>query len=200
MTVPRVTVPSETEPRETTSSEKTRLRNRRGRLIPVVAIAALLLAGCSDAGTTTAQSTSSPVTTPSASATDTASPTVSASATPSSSASATVNALVPGFPTKVIPIMPGSTPLSTSYDATTNPAKASLIASTSSASGQILSYYSGQFTGQGFTAVAPTKVGTTDSQDFVRSNGKETVNVAVVVVDGRTTYTVGASVNPSALK
>jgi hypothetical protein len=96
--------------------------------------------------------------------------------------------------------MPGSTPLSTSYDATTNPAKASLVASTTSASAQILSYYSGQFTSQGFTAVAPTRVGTTDSQDFVRSNGKETVNVAVVVVDGRTTYTVGATVNPSALK
>ncbi|WP_138442966.1 hypothetical protein [Sinomonas susongensis] len=178
--------------------------NRRGGLVPVFFLAGLLLAGCSDTGATNAQSTTS--TAPSASATvssaatSTASPTVSASDTPSSSASSTVNALVPGFPTKVIPIMPGSTPLSTSYDATTNPAKASLVASTGSASAQILSYYSGQFTGQGFTAVAPTRVGTTDSQDFVRSNGKETVNVAVVVVDGRTTYTVGASVNPSALK
>ncbi|WP_156144118.1 hypothetical protein [Sinomonas humi] len=178
------------------------LRNRRGGIVPVVAIAAVLLAGCSDSGTASAQATASPAAsaTPSPTATDAASPTASASDTPSSSASSTVNALVPGFPTKVIPIMPGSTPLSTSYDATTTPAKASLIASTSSASAQILSYYSGQFTSQSFTAVAPTKVGTTDSQDFVRSNGKETVNVAVVTVDGRTTYTVGASVNPSALK
>lgn len=187
MTVPRMTAP---------------LRNRRGGLIGVIAVVALLLAGCSDSGTTNAQSAPSPTTsaTPAATATNSASPTVSASDTPSSSASSTVNALVPGFPTKVIPIMPGSTPLSTSYDATTNPAKASLIASTSATSAQILSYYSGQFTGQGFTAVSPTKVGSTDSQDFVRSNGKETVNVAVVVVDGRTTYTVGASVNPSALQ
>lgn len=174
------------------------LRNRRGGLIPAVVVGALLLAGCSNSGSSAAASASSPA--PTASATDTASPTVSASSTPSSSASSTVNALVPGFPTKLIPIMPGSTPLSTSYDATTNPAKASLVASTSSTSAQILSYYSGQFTGQGFTAVPATKVGTTDSQDFVRSNGKETVNVAVVVVDGRTTYTVGASVDPAAVK
>jgi hypothetical protein len=108
--------------------------------------------------------------------------------------------MVPGFPTKLIPVMPASTPLSTSYDATANPSTASLVASTSASATEILAYYAGQFSSQGFTAVPATKVGSTDSQDFVRSGGKETVNVAVVVVNGRTTYTVGASVAPGTIK
>jgi hypothetical protein len=108
--------------------------------------------------------------------------------------------MVAGFPTKLIPVMPGSTPLSTSYDATATPSTASLVASTNAAPGDILSFYAGQFSAQGFTSVPATKVGSTDSQDFVRSGGKETVNVAVVEVNGRTTYTVGASVAPGTIK
>ncbi|WP_136610109.1 hypothetical protein [Sinomonas albida] len=174
------------------------LRNRGG-LIPGVALAVLALVGCS------AQASSSPSSSPAqtsaaASPSSSASASASVSSAPSGSASATVNALVPGFPQKVVPIMPGATTLQTSYDATANPQTASLVASTSATSDQILDYYAGQFTGQGFTAAAKTKVGTTDSQDFVRSGGKETVNVAVVVVNGRTTFTVGASVAPGTIK
>ncbi|MDQ4500794.1 hypothetical protein [Sinomonas sp. ASV322] len=173
-----------------------KLRNRHGGLVAVIALAALAMAGCSSPANGGAASPSPSASSSSASPSATA----SATATPSGSASATVNAMVPGFPTQLIPIMPGATPLQTSYDASTNPQSASLVASTTATSDQILDFYSKAFTGQGFTAVAKTKVGSTDSQDFVRSGGKETVNVAVVVVNGRTTFTVGASVASGTIK
>ncbi|MEA5456875.1 hypothetical protein SPF06_19305 [Sinomonas sp. JGH33] len=172
------------------------LGNRQGGFVAVVVFAALAVAGCSPAANGNGSSPSPSAAPSSASSIASA----SASATPSGSSSATVNAMVPGFPTQLIPIMPGATPLSTSYDASANPQAASLVASTSSTSDQILDFYSKAFTAQGFTAVAKTKVGTTDSQDFVRSGGKETINVAVVVVNGRTTFTVGASVAPGTIK
>ncbi|WP_415853977.1 hypothetical protein [Sinomonas sp. G460-2] len=177
------------------------LMNRRGGLIPGVALAVLALVGCSStAGASPSPSPTQTAAASSPSSSASASASGSARSTPSGSASATVNALVPGFPQQVVPIMPGATTLQTSYDATANPQTASLVASTSATADQILDYYAGQFTGQGFTAAAKTKVGTTDSQDFVRSGGKETVNVAVVVVNGRTTFTVGASVAPGTIK
>lgn len=189
---------------------------------PLIALtaAALLLAasGCTpdtestDAATTESPSAAaspstsaaSPSTSPSASAS--ASPTASSSApaSPGSSAGpsdpATSSAVAEGFPTDVVSVMPGSTPLSTSFEETSELYTASLTASTSASAEEILAYYAAKFESQGFTSGKVETQKTATLQQFVRAGGNDTANVTVVPGDGGSTFTASINTLPESAK
>ncbi|MBL0705513.1 hypothetical protein [Sinomonas cellulolyticus] len=114
--------------------------------------------------------------------------------------------------------MPGSSALATSFDASANPAVASLVTSSStSTAAQMMDYYTKVLTDQGFTVVPAATAGAkTPSQsssesaaiaaagtlvrDLVRSNGSETATITVVTANGQAVATAGVSVAPSSLK
>lgn len=186
---------------------------------PLIALtaAALLLAasGCTpdtesaDAGTAessaaaaspSSEASASP--SPSSSVSGSASP--GASASPGSSASpsgtATTTAIAEGFPTDVISVLPGSTPLSTSFEETPELYTASLTASTGTPAAEILAYYAAKFEAQGFTAGKVEKQGSATLQQFVRSGGSDTANVTVVPADTGSTYTASINTLPESAK
>jgi hypothetical protein len=106
--------------------------------------------------------------------------------------------------------MPGATPLATSFDGSTDPAVASLVAGSSkSSASEMLEYYTQELTRQGFSAVPASSASAKSSElaaagtlvrDFVRSGGKETATITVVTANGQAVATVGVSVAPSAFK
>ena len=103
--------------------------------------------------------------------------------------------------------MPGATAKATSFDASTTPAGAVLVATTKAPAAEALAFYSASFTSQGFTAVpaaspsaAPASGAPAETRDFVRADGQETANVSAVTANGVTTVTVGASVAPASFK
>lgn len=122
-----------------------------------------------------------------------------------------MSAIAAGFPSQTLPLMPGATALATSFDASTTPAVASLVAGSSKSSApEMLDYYTKTLTGEGFTAVPAASASSSTSasiaaagtlvRDFVRSNGAETATVTVVTANGQAVATVGVSVAPSSLK
>lgn len=159
--------------------------------------AVLALTGCSNpsqAGSAspapTAAATSS---TQSASGSSTSGP----PATPG--ASATVGALVAGFPQTLIPVMPGATVVSSSFEKSGNPATAALVGTIKAPAANVLAFYTQAIEAQGFKAVPGDAVGSTASKDFLRGDN-ETANVAVVESAGVSTFTVGANVAAGSIK
>ncbi|MBD1541662.1 hypothetical protein G9E11_05240 [Arthrobacter sp. IA7] len=140
---------------------------------------------------------------PAAAATNTAAATASATATASPSASpgtsATVGALVAGFPSKLLPVMPGAKVVASSFDKSISPATVALVGSISAKPAAVVAYYTKALEGQGFTAVPGNAVGSVASKDFVRA-GSETVNIAVPATGGVSTFTIGANVTPESVK
>lgn len=114
-------------------------------------------------------------------------------------ASATVGAVVEGFPASLLPLMPGATVVSSSFDKSSVPANAALVASIPGQPAAVVEFYTAAIEGQGFTAVPGESVGSVASKDFVRGTN-ETVNLAVVEVAGTSTFTLGANVAPESIK
>ncbi|WP_077489540.1 hypothetical protein [Sinomonas mesophila] len=174
---------------------------RRAGWAALWAAAALAAAGCggspsAPATATTAAASPSP-----------SSPSATPSGTASAAATSTVSGIAQGFPSTLIPLMPGATAKATSFDASTTPAGAVLVATTNAPVAEALAFYSASFTGQGFTAVpaaspsaAPGTGAPAQTLDFVRADGQETANVSAVTANGVTTVTVGASVAPANFK
>lgn len=166
---------------------------RQAGLAALAAMAAVALAACSSPAPSAA-----PESTTAAPAT--ASPTP---AGPSPSASpgttATVGGLVPGFPQQLLPVMPGATVVSSSFDKTTSPATAALVATTKATPAAILAFYTKSLAGQGFKAVPGDAVGSVASKDFVRGDS-ETVNVSIIKAGGVATFTIGANVAAKSAK
>ncbi|WP_285724033.1 hypothetical protein [Psychromicrobium xiongbiense] len=158
--------------------------------------------GTSSAAVTGSASTSaSPTGTASGSAAPTSSGSGSkAGAQPSAGASASVGGLVGGFPATLIPLMPGAQVLQSAVDSSSDPATVSLVATSSAATADIVGFYTQALQAQGFTALAGDAVGSVASKDFVRNNGKDTINIAISSTNGVNTFTVGAVVAPSSLK
>lgn len=96
--------------------------------------------------------------------------------------------------------MPGSTPLSTSFEETPELFTASLVASTSASTEEILAFYSDAFEAQGFTPNDAENQGTATVRQFVRSGGDDTANVAVVPRDGGNTFTASVNILPESAK
>ncbi|MDQ0634545.1 hypothetical protein QFZ40_002454 [Arthrobacter pascens] len=164
------------------------------RLAALAAGTVLVLAACSPAApevTGSSTGTSSQATSQST--------TVSASPSASPGTSATVGALVADFPQKLLPVMPGATVVSSSFDKGATPATVALVASITSPTAAVVDYYTKQLEAQGFKAVPGEAVGSVASKDFVRGDN-ETVNLAVVEAAGVSTFTVGANVAAESAK
>ncbi|HSO90342.1 MAG TPA: hypothetical protein VLR70_04255 [Arthrobacter sp.] len=157
----------------------------------------LALAACTPANPGTASSGS-----PAASAAPSAAqPTTTAPASPSAEpgTSATVGAMVPGFPEKLLPVMPGAQVVSSSFDKTTAPATVALVGSISAPSSEVLAFYTKELEAQGFKAVPGETVGAVPSKDFLRGDN-ETVNISVLETAGVSTFTIGANVAAESVK
>lgn len=170
-----------------------------GKLRPVglalVASTALALAACSPTPS------GSPAPTVSGSTSAAAPSTVTASPSPSASpnTSATVGAVVAGFPTQLLPLMPESTVVSSSFDKATTPVTAALVATNRTTAATVVDFYTKALEAQGFKAVPGDSVGAIVSKDFVR-NDSETVNISVVEAAGVSTFTIGANVAAESAK
>jgi hypothetical protein len=163
-------------------------------LAALAAIGALTLAACSQAPS--GQAEPNPSTSVAATqSTLTASP----SPSPSPHTSATVGAVVEGFPQQLLPLMPGATVVSSSFDKAKAPATAAMVGSVKAPAATVLDFYSKTLEGQGFKAVPGDKVGAVASKDFVRGDN-ETVNLSVVEAAGVSTFTIGANVAAESAK
>ena len=158
------------------------------------AAVAVALVACSSPAPSASQESTTPA------ATATASPSaVGPGPVASPGTTATVGGLVPGFPQKLLPLMPGATVVSSSFDKTTAPATAALVATTKATPAAVLAFYTKSLTAQGFKAVPGDAVGNVASKDFVRGDS-ETVNVSVVKSGGLATFTIGANVAAKSAK
>ena len=116
-----------------------------------------------------------------------------------SDTSATVGALVPGFPQKLLPLMPGAQVVSSSFDKTTVPATAALVGSITAPAADVLAFYTKGLQAQGFKPVPGETVGALPSKDFLRGDN-ETVNISVMQTTGVSTFTIGANVAAESVK
>ena len=170
---------------------------QRKRAAAAIAAAGALLAvaACTPAGT--GSPAASPASTPDASAQSSTTAPPSPSAEPGTSA--TVGALVPGFPQKLLPLMPGAQVVSSSFDKTTVPATAALVGSITAPAADVLAFYTKGLQAQGFKAVPGETVGALPSKDFLRGDN-ETVNISVMQTTGVSTFTIGANVAAESVK
>ncbi|WP_026538796.1 hypothetical protein [Arthrobacter sp. 9MFCol3.1] len=170
-------------------------QRKRAAAAIAAAGALLALAACTPAGT--GSPAASPASTPDASAQSSTTAPPSPSAEPGTSA--TVGALVPGFPQKLLPLMPGAQVVSSSFDKTTVPATAALVGSTTAPAADVLAFYTKGLQAQGFKAVPGETVGALPSKDFLRGDN-ETVNISVMQTTGVSTFTIGANVAAESVK
>ncbi len=179
------------------------------------ALLVLTAAGCTsdsestDAETGTTSASASPTDNASASAGESASPaspsasadsSASASGTATPSADSTSSAIAEGFPSDLIPLLPGSTALTTSFEETSTLFTASLSGRTDSSAKDILAFYAKTFSDQGFTPAEPEVQDPATVQQFVRSGGDDTANVTVVSRDGSFFYTASINTLPESAK
>ncbi len=170
-------------------------QRKRAAAAIAAAGALLALAACTPAGT--GSPAASPASTPDASAQSSTTAPPSPSAEPGTSA--TVGALVPGFPQKLLPLMPGAQVVSSSFDKTTVPATAALVGSITAPAADVLAFYTKGLQAQGFKAVPGETVGALPSKDFLRGDN-ETVNISVMQTTGVSTFTIGANVAAESVK
>ncbi|MDI2036325.1 hypothetical protein PJL15_03460 [Paenarthrobacter nitroguajacolicus] len=122
------------------------------------------------------------------------------SGAPAPDATATVNALVPGFPEKLIPVMPKTSVRSSSFDKNASLATVALVGTIKAPPEGVVDYYKSSLEAQGFKLVpGPEAVGNVTSLDFVRGDG-ETVNVSIMQKEGVSTFTIGANVAAGSIK
>ncbi|AJT40709.1 hypothetical protein [Psychromicrobium lacuslunae] len=184
-------------------------RARRATLATAgILLCGLTVVGCSNSNPQPGETSPSSANTssasssaqPSSSSSGTPTSSATASETPSSNVQSTVNALIPGFPKTLLPLLPGATVKLSAVDKSTTPATASLVGSTTSSSSAIVDFYTKAFKAQGFTALPGGNVGAVVSKDFVRQNGQESVNLSISSEGGSSTFTLGASVAVASLK
>jgi hypothetical protein len=110
-----------------------------------------------------------------------------------------VGALVEGFPQQLLPLMPNATVVSSSFDKSSAPATAALVATVTGPTSAVVDFYTKALEAQGFKAVPGDTVGAVASKDFVRGDS-ETVNLSVVEASGVATFTIGANVAAESAK
>ncbi len=129
----------------------------------------------------------------------------SAGSTPSASSSSgptpspTTTALVSQFPTELLPVMPGSTVLSSSVDKTGDTAVVSVTGTVDKSAKDILNFYRSSLKEAGFKELQDEfSDESVLSQDFIR-NESETINVSIVAgtkMQKESVYTVGGTLLP----
>lgn len=153
----------------------------------------------SGAASTSSPATSSAAATPSGSAAPSATASTGATA-PVPDATATVNALVPGFPQQLIPVMPNTSVRSSSVDKKDSLTNVALVGTVKAPPEGVVDYYKASLEAQGFKLVpGPEAVGNVTSLDFIRGDG-ETVNVSIRQKEGVSTFTIGANVAAGSVK
>jgi hypothetical protein len=174
---------------------------RRTRLAAAAATAAVvLLTACSSP----APSETSPAPDTSATAsqgtTAAASSSASPAATAAPSADTAVKELVAGFPATVMPLMKGAQIQASSIQHAEPVSLASLTATATAPSADVLSYYTKVFTDQGFKAQPGDSVDGVPMKTFVRAEGQEIVTVSVIQTASTATFTLGATLLPASFK
>ncbi|ABM09320.1 hypothetical protein [Paenarthrobacter aurescens] len=153
--------------------------------------------------TSASSASSTAVPTPSSPSGSTASPETTAfteTPQPAPDATATVNALVPGFPEQLIPVMPKTSVRSSSVDKSDSVATVALVGTIKAPPEGVVDYYKTSMEAQGFKLVpGPSAVGNVTSLDFIRGDG-ETVNVSIRQKEGVSTFTIGANVAAGSVK
>ena len=157
----------------------------------------LTISACGSSPASTASQGPAPTSSGPAAASASPAPTTSSTATPG--ASATVGALVPGFPQQLIPLMPQAAVESSSFDKNTSPASVALVGTIASPADTVVAFYTSALTAQGFKEVPGNTVGSIKSKDFLRGDN-ETVNISVVEIAGKSTFTIGANVAAGSVK
>jgi len=153
----------------------------------------------SGAASTSSPATSSAAATPSGSAAPSATASTGTTA-PVPDATATVNALVPGFPQQLIPVMPNTSVRSSSVDKKDSLTNVALVGTVKAPPEGVVDYYKASLEAQGFKLVpGPEAVGNVTSLDFIRGDG-ETVNVSIRQKEGVSTFTIGANVAAGSVK
>lgn len=167
--------------------------SRRTILTAAVGSAAVVLSACSNSGAQTSGTETSAVTggtAASSQATDSASAAATASPSP---AAPPVTELVAGFPSSVLVLMPGAMIEASSIEKSEPLSTASVTASVTATSAEVLEFYTGSFTRQGFTAQPGDSVDGIPSKTFLRAGGQESVTVSVVQSGAKATFTLGAT-------
>lgn len=169
--------------------------------------AAMTASGCSGAADPQA-STAAPAaaqSTPSGTAgmqpSDSAVPaTATATPTATPTAQTAVKKLVEGFPLAAVPLMEKARIQVSSTEKAGPVSLASMTASITAGSAEVLDYYTKAFTAQGFTAQPGDAVDGVPLKTFVRTGGQEVATVSVIEEAGTATFTVGATLLPAAFK
>nr|WP_218846983.1 hypothetical protein [Psychromicrobium silvestre] len=172
-----------------------------------ILLSLLAVAGCSspapqasESSTASSTAASTQSASSSSSASNSSTGTATASGTPSSKTQSTVGALVADFPKTLLPLLPGASIKLSAVDKSNSPATVSLVGTTKSTSKAIVDFYTKSFKAQGFTLLAGGDIGSVVSKDFVRKDGKESINLSISSDAGTNTFTLGASVETASLK
>ena len=166
-------------------------------LVLTSAVLAMLLGACSgDDPPTSGASTPAVSTRPATSSTsaDTTGPSDTAGTTTTATAQSSVGGLVPGFPTDLIPVLPGaSITLSTDTEAG-GLRQVSLAGTSTTPADQILAFYRNALVSRGFTeAPTPVPAGVLASS-FTRNQAADLLSVSVSTTGGLQVFTVGGQV------
>lgn len=172
---------------------------RRRQSIAMAACAAGIALAAAACGAPSSPGTPAPAQAGQTQSAPSSSPSLAASTAPVPGTAAAVASQAPGFPQKLIPLMPKASLKSSSVDKNSSPASAGLVGTIAAPASAVFTFYTSALTAQGFKAAPGDKVGETKSRDFVRANG-ETANISVVEEAGLTTFTVGANVAAGSLK
>lgn len=188
----------------TDTSSRTGLRatfTRRGLMVASASAAVVFLAACSGTsggGASTAATTPAAATaSSSASATPSASPTAG---TGTPTAESAVKEVVAGFPVASVPLMKGAEIQATSIAQAGPVSTASMTATITASSADVLAHYTQVFTDQGFTAQPGDSVDGVPLKTFVRTGGQEIATVSVVQTGSTATFTIGATLLQASFK
>lgn len=174
---------------------------RRGLMAASASAAVVLLAACSGTpgdGASTATTTTAPATAvSSASAAPSASPTAG---TGTPTAESAIKELVAGFPATAVPLMKGAEIQATSIAHAGPVSTASMTATITDTSANVLAHYTKVFTDQGFAAQPGDSVDGVPLKTFVRTGGQEIATVSVVQTGSTATFTIGATLLQASFK
>lgn len=126
--------------------------------------------------------------------------TATATPTATPTAQTAVKKLVEGFPLAAVPLMEKAQIQVSSTEKAGPVSLASMTASITAGSAEVLDYYTKAFTAQGFTAQPGDAVDGVPLKTFVRTGGQEVATVSVIEEAGTATFTVGATLLPAAFK
>jgi hypothetical protein len=129
--------------------------------------------------------------TASATATDAASPPATVEPTPSGAVA--TGTLAEGFPTDVVPLLPGSTITVSTVTPSEGFRTVSLSGTTATPAEEVLAFYRAALVGQGFVETAGPQAAGFPTATFSRSSGADLLVLAVTTLEGVQSFTLGGA-------